>query len=47
MSCAGASDATENFGGTANLGEELTVTMNASNVTATEIDIVTTTYSWQ
>ncbi len=40
VNCPGTHDVTRILGGTATLGDELTVAMNGSNVTATEVDIV-------
>jgi hypothetical protein len=40
MNCSGASDYTMVIKGTVALGEEVTVTMNGSNVTATRVDPV-------
>lgn len=38
--CSGSSDATRNFGGTFTIGDEVTVKLSGTNVTATKIDTV-------
>jgi hypothetical protein len=37
--CSGSSDLTQKIGGTFTIGDEVTATLNGSNVTATKIDI--------